>query len=74
MFTPEFFIDTFQETKKILTHRVFTDKIVNKACINFIDAQTAFAKMLMQNTVDLSKYAVDSFAENFFFAKVDKTK
>jgi hypothetical protein len=76
MFTPEFFIDTFQDTKKIVTNRVFTDKTLNKAANAFIDAQTAFAKMLVNNAVDLCKYTTDSITEQWFPTtnKADKTK
>jgi hypothetical protein len=62
MFTPEFYIDSFQATKKAITNQVFTDPKLNKAAQKFIDAQTQFAKVLVQNSIDMSKYIVDGFS------------
>jgi len=71
MFSLDFYIDSFQSTKKIITNQVFTDPKLNKAANKFIDAQTQFAKMLAQNTVDMLKYSTDSFT-NKAFPKVAK--
>ncbi len=73
MFTPDFYIDSFQSTKKILTNQVFKDPTLNKAAHNYIDAQTAFAKMLTANTVDMAKYSVDSVSKVLFPKKEEKT-
>jgi len=62
MFTPEFYIDSLQATKKALTNQIYTDPKLNKAAMKFIDAQTQFAKMLVQNSIDMAKYSVDGFA------------
>ena len=53
MFTPEFYIDSFQSTKRLLTNKVITDPTLNKAAHNYIDAQTTFAKEMakISNTV-----------------------
>ena len=72
MFTPEFYIDSFQSTKKALTNQVFKDPTLNKAAHNYIDAQTAFAKMLAANTVDMAKYSVDSVSKVLFPKKEEK--
>ena len=72
MFTPDFYIDSFQSTKKILTNQVFKDPTLNKAAHNYIDAQTAFAKMLTSNTVDLAKYSVESVSKVLFPKKEEK--
>ena len=72
MFTPDFYIDSFQSTKKILTNQVFKDPTLNKAAHNYIDAQTAFAKMLTSNTVDMAKYSVDSVSKVLFPKKEEK--
>jgi hypothetical protein len=72
MFTPEFYIDSFQSTKKALTNQVFKDPTLNKAAHNYIDAQTAFAKMLTANTVDMAKYSVDSVSKVLFPKKEEK--
>jgi hypothetical protein len=66
MFTPDFFIDTFQTTKKVVTNAVFKDATLNKAAHNYIDAQTAFAKMMTRNAIDLAKYSVDSVSKVLF--------
>ena len=67
MFAPEFYIDLFQNSKRTVTNAVITDKTLNKAANAYIDAQTAFAKVLVNNTIDISKLAVDSFSKNLFF-------
>ena len=72
MFTPDFYIDSFQSTKKIITNQVFKDPTLNKAAHNYIDAQTAFAKMLTSNTVDMAKYSVDSVSKVLFPKKEEK--
>lgn len=74
MFTPDFYIESFQATKKALTNQVFTDPKLNKAAIKFIDAQTQFAKMLTQNTIDMTRYHVDSISGLMYptKAKADK--
>ena len=72
MFTPDFYIDSFQSTKKILTNQVFKDPTLNKAAHNYIDAQTAFAKMLTANTVDMAKYSVESVSKVLFPKKEEK--
>lgn len=66
MFTPEFFIDSFQGTKKAVTNTVFKDPTLNKAAHAYIDAQTAFAKVLVQNTVEMTRYSVDSISSVLF--------
>lgn len=72
MFTPEFYIDSFQSTKRMLTDKVFKDPTLNKAAHNYIDAQTAFAKMLAANTVDMAKYSVESVSKVLFPKKEEK--
>lgn len=66
MFSLDFYIDSFQSTKRVITNQVFTDPKLNKAANKFIDAQTQFAKMLAQNTVDMLKYSTDSFTNKAF--------
>ncbi len=66
MFTPEFFIDTFQNTKKVVTNTVFKDATLNKAAHAYIDAQTAFAKVLANNTIEMTRYSVDSVSKVLF--------
>jgi hypothetical protein len=66
MFSLENYVDTFQQTKKIVTDKVITDTVLNKAAHSFINAQTVFAKMLVSNMQDLAKYSVDSQASLWF--------
>lgn len=74
MFGPDFFIDTFQETKRTITNYVFKDPTLNKAANDYINAQTAFAKMLSHNAIDLTKYSVESISKVLFPQTVEVTK
>lgn len=74
MFGPNFFIDTFQETKRTVTNQIFKDPTLNKAAHDYINAQTAFAKMLVNNAIDLSKYSIDSIGKVLFPQTVEVTK
>ncbi len=51
MFTPHFFIESFQSTKKLVTDQVFKDPALNKAAHAYIDAQTQFAKIFNKNSI-----------------------
>jgi hypothetical protein len=66
MFTPDFFIDALQATKKSMTNQIFKDEVLNKAANDYIDAQTTFAKMMVHNTIDMAKYSVDSVSKLLF--------
>ncbi len=66
MFTPHFFIESFQSTKKLVTDQVFKDPALNKAAHAYIDAQTQFAKMVVNNTIDMTKYSVESVSKVLF--------
>ena len=72
MFTPEFYIDLFQSSKRQLTNQVYKDDTLNKACNAFIDAQTAFAKMMVKNYIDLSAHSADTMTSVFFPQKDSK--
>lgn len=74
MFSPDFYIDTFQETKRVITNQIFKDPTLNKAANDYINAQTAFAKMLAHNTIDLTKYSVDSVSKVLFPKEAEVTK
>ena len=69
----DFFIDSFQAGKKILTNEVYKHEKINKICHNFIDAQTVFAKMLAKNTIDITAYNVDAIT-NFLYPKKETAK
>ena len=66
MFSPQFYIESFQNTKKVLTNQIFKDATLNKAAHAYIDAQTKFALMLTDNAVELAKYSVDSLSKVMF--------
>ena len=75
LFTPDFYIDSLQNTKRNITNKVITDQTLNKAANDYINAQTAFAKMLSKNATDIAKYSVDSLGDKFFpQAKAEKVK
>ena len=74
MFGPDFFIDTFQETKRVVTNQIFKDPTLNRAANDYINAQTTFAKMLAHNTIDLTKYSVDQISKVLFPQGVEVTK
>lgn len=66
MFSPQFFVDTFQNTKKVVADQIFKDPALNKAAHAYIDAQTQFAKMAINNTIEMAKYSVDSISKHWF--------
>lgn len=66
MFTPSLFIDIFQDTKRMVSNKIFKDPTLNKAANDYINAQTVFAKMLVNNTVDITKYSVESISQVLF--------
>ena len=66
MFTPDFYIDLLQSTKRTMTNQVYKDETLNKAANDFITAQTAFAKMLLNNTLVLTQYSVESISKVFY--------
>ena len=66
MFTPEFYIDLFQSSKRLATNKVFADERLNKVANDFIDAQTIFAKMLAKNTIEMLTYTTDSVSNAMY--------
>ena len=70
-FSPEFFIDTLQGTKRIMTDRMITDPVLNKAAHDFMNAQVTWAKMISGNTTTITKYFLDS-QTNVWFPKASK--
>ena len=70
--TADYVIDTFQGVKKGLTDKVITDKTLNKAAHDYINAQTAFGKMLAHNAVDIAKYSADSITNVWFPKTAEK--
>ena len=74
MFTPDFYIELFQEGKSQLTNKFYKDETLNKAANDFITAQTAFAKMLSKNYIDLATYSVESISKVMFPKKEETVK
>lgn len=66
MFSPIFYLESFQNTKKIVTDQIFKDTALNKAAHAYIDAQTQFARMAINNTIDMAKYSVESISKHWF--------
>ena len=73
MFTPDFYIDLFQSSKRTATNKVFKDERLNKVANDFIDAQTLFAKMLAKNTIEMLSYTADSMSNAMSPQGEDKT-
>jgi len=69
MFTPQFFIDTIQSTKKGIFKQIVQDPDLQRVADRYIDAQTDFAKMLVTNTVDIAKFSFEKATECVFSKK-----
>jgi len=65
-YSPEFYIDSFQNTKRLVTDKVITDKTLNKVAHSYIDAQTLFAKMLVNNTLEVAKVITETATDKIF--------
>ena len=73
MFTPDFYIELLQSSKRMATNQIFKDERMNKVANNFIDAQTVFAKMLAKNTLEMLSYAADSMSKTIYPHSEDET-
>jgi len=63
MFSPKFYIEQFQHTKKLVGDQLFKDQPeLKKLADNWVDAQTQFAEMLVDNTIAMMKYNVDQYS------------
>jgi len=60
MFTPEFFIDVIQSTKKSIFNRIVMDPRLQRISNSYIDSQTEFAKNMVANILDLAKYSLEN--------------
>ena len=72
MFTPSFYIDSFQSLKHDFTNKVITDPTLNKVANDFIDAQSAWAKMVVNNSTTVTKYLFDKQTEVMYTKKDSK--
>lgn len=66
MFGPNFYIDSFQNLKRVVTNQIIRDPALNKAANAYIDAQTQFAKVVSNNAIEVAKYSVDSISKVLF--------
>lgn len=57
------FINYIQSTKKTLTDRIIKDPELNDMAHKYIEAQTQFANMLLDNTECMMKYSFDKMAK-----------
>jgi hypothetical protein len=69
---PEIFIDTLCGIKRFMTDKIITDPVLNKAAHDYINAQSIFAKMLVNNTINISKQSMESVS-SYWFPKKDET-
>ena len=72
MFTPQFYINSFQSLKHDFTNKVITDTTLNKVANDFIDAQTAWANMVVNNTTTIAKYCFDKQSDILYPQKEKK--
>lgn len=57
------FINYFQSAKKSMTDKVIKDPELNAMAHKFIEAQTQFATMLLDNTENMMKYNFDKMSK-----------
>ena len=69
---PSYFIDSFQNLKRSLTNKVITDPTMNKAANAFIEAQSTWAKMVAENSIELTKHYFDQLAKPVYTKKEAK--
>jgi hypothetical protein len=69
MFTPEFFIDTIQSTKRGVFKQIIKDPDLQRIADRYLDAQTEFANMMIKNSIDVAKYSFDRATECVFSKK-----
>ena len=71
MITPQFIIDTVQNTKRSIFKQIVKDPELQRLADRFIDAQTDFVTMLVSNTIEVARYSVDK-ATSCVLAKKEK--
>jgi hypothetical protein len=68
MFELEYYIDQLQKTKMRVFNTVVKDPVLRSAAENYVNAQAAFAKMLVSNTRDLAFHSYD-IVKDFYDSK-----
>jgi hypothetical protein len=66
MFTPRFFIDTFQNTKRSVFKQIVKDPDLQRMADRYLDAQTEFAVMVVDNTIASAKFSFDKLTSCWF--------
>ena len=66
MFTPDQFIDSFQNAKLNFVNTFITDPTLKKAATDYVTAQTQFGKMLVSNTLSMTQYCVNSATKSWY--------
>ena len=56
-------VNYFQQAKKTLTNTVIKDPELNAMAHKYIEAQTQFATMLLDNTENMMKYNFDKMSK-----------
>lgn len=62
MFTPDYIIDSVQNAKKQIVNTFVVDAKIKESIIEVIDAQTAFTKTAVSNSLTLAQLFVKNFA------------
>ncbi len=65
-FSPESYIDAFQKTKQDVFERIVLDPVLRQAGQQFLDKQSEFAKMLVRNTIMVSKHSHECITKVWF--------
>lgn len=60
-------IDTIQKTKRAVFHKIVYDERLLEVGDTFIDAQTKFAKTMVDTTVDLARYSWDAVTRVWYY-------
>jgi hypothetical protein len=69
MFTPQFFIDSIQSTKRGVFKQIIKDPELQRVADRYIDAQTEFANMLVTNTIAVARYSFEKATDSSFSKK-----
>jgi hypothetical protein len=57
------FVNYIQSAKKSMTDKIIKDPELNEMAHKYIEAQTQFANMLLDNTECMMKYSFDKMAK-----------
>ena len=57
------FLNYIQSTKKTMTDKIIKDPELNEMAHKYIEAQSQFANMLLDNTQCMMKYSFDMMAK-----------